>query len=217
MKHIVRTLAVFFLMGTALSLADTVYISDITKINMRSGMGTDYRIIAMLDTGQTVELLEQTDGWARIRVDGGKEGWVLSRMLTTQEPCARVLGRAQSQLKEAQEELVTLSEENARLKEENALLTDETTQNNQVASKLKQEYDSLKAESADFFTVKQKLEAAQRETERQKDIAESAESELKELRRDSNWRWFLSGAAVLLSGIILGSISRKKRSPTLLR
>jgi SH3 domain protein len=184
---------------------------------MRSGKGVDYRIIAMLDTGQTVELLEQSDGWAKIRLGDGKEGWVLSRMLTDQEPCGLTLERTQKELANLREAMAELTTENSRLSEENALLGQENTQNSRTASNLQKEYNSLKAESADFFTVKQQLEAARRETERQKNIAESAEAELKELRRDTRWRWFLSGAAVLLTGIILGGVNRKRKSGSLLR
>ncbi|ACL06011.1 SH3 type 3 domain protein [Desulfatibacillum aliphaticivorans] len=217
MRRYILAVIFFVLFGTSPSFADTIYIGDITKINMRSGKGVDYRIIAMLDTGQTVELLEQSDGWAKIRLGDGKEGWVLSRMLTDQEPCGRALERTQKELARLREAMAELTTENSRLSEENSLLGQENTQNSQTASNLQKEYNSLKAESADFFTVKQQLEAARRETERQKNIAESAEAELKELRRDTRWRWFLSGAAVLLTGIILGGVNRKRKSGSLLR
>ncbi|MBI9073939.1 MAG: TIGR04211 family SH3 domain-containing protein [Desulfatibacillum sp.] len=217
MRYTAWTMAFLFFLGATLSLADTVYISDYSKINMRSGMGTDYRIVSILTTGQKVELVEQKEGWARIRLDDGKEGWVLSRLVTDQEPCRRVLESVQQELGRVQEELMSFSDKNAQLKEQNALLQTEADQSGQTASKLRKELDSLQAESADFFTLKEKLEAAQRENERQEQIAQSAEAELKELRKDANWRWFLSGAAVLLFGIILGSISKRRRSSNLLR
>ena len=45
---------------------------------MRSGPGTDYRVLVLLAEGEEVNVLgrDETGGWSKISVDSGEEGWV---------------------------------------------------------------------------------------------------------------------------------------------
>jgi hypothetical protein len=54
------------------------------SVNMRSGPGTDYGILARVTRDTEVEVLEVFEnGWLRIRVlDGSRIGWVSSRLVT---------------------------------------------------------------------------------------------------------------------------------------
>ena len=44
-----------------------------TRLNVRSGAGKDNNIVRQLDNGAKVEIIEISDGWARI----GKDEWVM--------------------------------------------------------------------------------------------------------------------------------------------
>lgn len=60
---------------------------DATRVNMRSGPSTDYRVLDTLTQGTAVEVLEiDTAGaepWARLRVvNSGLEGWMAEIFLT---------------------------------------------------------------------------------------------------------------------------------------
>lgn len=59
---------------------------DATRVNMRSGPSTDYRVLDQLLQGTTVDVLENgPDGWVRLRVvDTGIEGWMSGEFLTGQ-------------------------------------------------------------------------------------------------------------------------------------
>lgn len=54
------------------------------RVNMRSGPGTDYRVLDTLTRGTSAEIIEMNqNGWARIRVqDTGQIGWMSARLLT---------------------------------------------------------------------------------------------------------------------------------------
>lgn len=56
-----------------------------SRVNMRSGPGTDYGVLDTLPRGTETEVLEvDATGWARIRVIGsGQIGWMAERLLTT--------------------------------------------------------------------------------------------------------------------------------------
>ncbi|MBW2438733.1 MAG: TIGR04211 family SH3 domain-containing protein, partial [Deltaproteobacteria bacterium] len=62
--------------------AETMYISDLLKITLRSGPSTENKILAVLESGQTVEVITPGDEWTKVRQANGNEGWVLSRYLT---------------------------------------------------------------------------------------------------------------------------------------
>ena len=54
-----------------------------TRVNMRTGPGTDYSVIVALPQGTETEVLEVVDGWARVRVtQTGALGWMAERLLT---------------------------------------------------------------------------------------------------------------------------------------
>ncbi|MEL6641415.1 MAG: SH3 domain-containing protein [Pseudomonadota bacterium] len=55
-----------------------------SRVNMRSGPSTDFRVLDTLPRGTEAEVLEvNSDGWARIRLTTtGQEGWMAERLLT---------------------------------------------------------------------------------------------------------------------------------------
>jgi len=46
------------------------------KINIRSGPGTDFRIVGKAYYGVVFETLEQRDGWAKVKHETGLVGWI---------------------------------------------------------------------------------------------------------------------------------------------
>ncbi len=54
-----------------------------SRVNMRSGPSTDFRVLDTLPRGTEAEILEvNADGWARIRLmSTGQEGWMAERLL----------------------------------------------------------------------------------------------------------------------------------------
>ncbi|MBX6394864.1 MAG: LCP family protein [Alicyclobacillaceae bacterium] len=45
-------------------------------VNVRTGPGTTYPVIGRLTRGTTFEVLEKLDGWVRVRISDGREGYV---------------------------------------------------------------------------------------------------------------------------------------------
>lgn len=69
--------------------AATRYVSDDLTINMRTGMGNQYAITEILESGTPVEVLQADGkGYTLVRAPDGKQGWVLTRFLDNQ-PSAR--------------------------------------------------------------------------------------------------------------------------------
>ena len=48
---------------------------------LRSGPGTSYKSTALLDAGRKAKVVERKDGWVKLRLSTGTEGWVRSDLL----------------------------------------------------------------------------------------------------------------------------------------
>lgn len=55
------------------AIGKTYTVNVKTRLNVRTGVGKDNDIIRQLDNGDKIEVLEISDGWARI----GKSEWVM--------------------------------------------------------------------------------------------------------------------------------------------
>src|SRR5690606_5486130 len=83
------------------AVAQTVYVSDVFYVPVRSGAGTQFRIVHQgIRSGLQMTLLgESTDGeWANIRTEGGLEGWIPTQYLLREQPARMQLTAAQSRL-----------------------------------------------------------------------------------------------------------------------
>ena len=65
--------------GTAISGYGRVAAST---LNVRSGAGTNYSVVAKAYKGDKVELLESSNGWYKVKLSNGKVGWSSSKYIT---------------------------------------------------------------------------------------------------------------------------------------
>lgn len=200
--------AVFLLCLAPLSnvSAEPGWVSDQFEVMLRTGPSTGNAIERMLPSGTALEVVERDSesGYSRVRTAAGTEGWVLTRYLMN-EPSAR-------------EQLTTLT---GRLTNANAQGSTLTSQ----LGAIKGEYDSAKSEIASLQRANQQLENELAEIKRtaanvlaintqnqelreQLTTAEIASATLEQQNRELSSQttryWFMTGAAVLVVGMILG-------------
>jgi SH3 domain protein len=86
------------LLLSANSLAQEVrFISDKQFVPLRSGQGTQYRIVHRgLASGLRLEVEEinEETGYSQVTTPNGTQGWILSQYLTSEEPPRQQLARA---------------------------------------------------------------------------------------------------------------------------
>ncbi len=210
MRHLVFIGVLLILFSTAVQ-AETMYVSDLVEITLRTGQGIDHKIIAMIKSGQKVEVLEPTDQWTRIRLPSGKEGWVVSRFLTSKLPSRIELNK----LKEKHKALLALANSpyNAisKLKDENQKLKAELAVSEKTLNALKTSYETLESKSASLLKLQASSKnSVARFSEQQKEV-ERLEEELSKLERRRYVYWFLSGAAVLFVGFLMGFSAKRQR------
>ncbi|MCP4686809.1 MAG: TIGR04211 family SH3 domain-containing protein [Desulfobacterales bacterium] len=123
--------------------AETMYISDIMEITLRTGPGRDNKIITMISSGQKVEILRRAENWSKIRMTDGKEGWVLNRFLTVERSNRLKLKALEKEYEALKVKSGPLIEEKSRLKKENARLSAALAARVQETETLKEEVEKL--------------------------------------------------------------------------
>lgn len=174
--------------GAALFLSETVgqaataYVIDEVKLPFRSGPGTDRKIIDIISTGDRVEILEDGEEWAMVRLPDGKEGWVLKRYLTARKPSQLVLEELQQTHTQLSSRSDELGKENEALKADNAQLTTNLEEKTKALADLTRRYNELEeASEASNFQMRKYL------------------------------IFFFSGAGILFIGILLGLVMKRQR------
>ena len=190
------------------------YVSDALVITMRSGKSNEHRIIRTLESGDKLRILNREKKYTKVKTDKGETGWVLTRYLSS-EPAARVL------LPPIKAKLETLEKENAELSSSLKTITKERDSLKVAAvslERLEKKHKKLLEESVrwkDAASKSTNLSEESKDLSRKNAILESQMDlmmrELKALRDGSNRLWFLSGAGVILVGIVLGVMIARSR------
>ena len=210
-------LGIVLMFFSANGLAETMYVTDKLKLTLRSGPSLEHKILAVIESGQQVELLEPGEDWSLVRTAGEKEGYVLTRYLLP-EPTHNVrLEKLQSKHKALMQQAATLLEENTRFKKEGRKLKSTLDVNEKALNKLRVDYEKLKAGSAEYIELKEKFKTVSGQLAEQTKRAEALDEELRSIEINQYIKWFLAGSGVLLVGFIVGfSARRQRRRPSLL-
>ena len=207
----------FFLMVSP-ALSETTYITDEIRVMVRSDPGGDRKIIAMPMSGTRVEVLQQSeDGWSRVRLPNEKEGWLLTRYLSQGPPSKEVIAKLKSDNQVLRQRAKTLNEENSRLKGERGEFQKALSKQTQTANTLKESYETLKKGSSEYLSLKASYEKISEDLATKTKRLAELKKELNAVQKSKSLQWALSGAGVLLLGLIIGYMSRRpRRRPSLL-
>lgn len=190
----------------------SVFVSDVIRVAVRSGPGSEHKSLAVTESGQALEMLKPGDEWSLVRLPNGTEGYILSRFLTEAQPGRYQLLRLEEKIKTLTTQAAALLEENNRLKAEKEQMAAAASDGQRALDALRAEFERFRSETADGAALKAKADALAEELEQKtRQIAElSARPE--DLFPVTTLYWFLAGAGVLLVGFLTGySIKRQRR------
>ena len=214
--RIVITGAVIVFFAT-MAYAETRYVTDKMQITFRTGPGNDRKILSLLNSDQSVALLQTEGEWANVSLQNGKEGWVLQRYLSPEVPCRIRITEINHALERLKIELETAQKANQQLEADRANLTTNQKNTRQELENTKQSYEKLKKDAAGFLELKVRYDKTAERLLTQTQKAESLDEALTQTLKKQNIRWFIGGAGVLLVGFIMGFGSkRQKRHSSLL-
>ncbi|WP_166265418.1 TIGR04211 family SH3 domain-containing protein [Marinobacter caseinilyticus] len=188
--------------------AETAYIDDTLFAPIRSGEGTQYRILHNgLRSGTPVELLERSEsGYSRVRTRDGIEGWIVSRFLSDQ-PIARdrlvatskELERTKSQLSEVREQLQGLQSERDQLASSEQTLESRS-------ETLARELEKVKTISANALTLDRRNRELQEANQKLRNDVEVLTAERERLESNSERDFMLLSAGLVLLGVFLAVV-----------
>ena len=188
--------------------AESVWVSDQFEIMLRTGPTTSNAIERLLGSGTQLESLE-TDaesGYSRVRTSAGTEGWVLTRYLMGEPPAREQLIRLSSQLTNANARGSSMGSQLNSIETEYQAATQRVSALESERDQLQSELAEIKRTAANVLAIdKQNKEFRQQLTDTEIEVS-VLEEENSSLSAQGNRYWFISGALVLLGGVMLGLI-----------
>lgn len=204
-----RLIFCFLLVVSSLATAQarTVWVDDKLYLPVRAGAGTQYRIIEnALPSGTPLEVLEEGDGYTRVRTPKGTEGWVASQYLS-KTPIAR------DRLKAVTQELEKTRAELARLREQLKQVTDERdslkTSEASLADRsesLQEELQRIKNIAADAINLDRRNRELSAENQKLRNDLEVLTAENERLEASREYDFMLLGAGLVFAGVLLALI-----------
>lgn len=205
MKKLGLAFLLFFaLIDTA--MAQTAYVSDVLYITLRTGKDDSFRIIKSLKSGTKMEIIEKDGTYAMVRLEDGTEGWVQERFIIDEPTNELKLASVERKLERVQTESSQLKEKYDKTRSE---LKDTEKERKTLASKA----TKLEKQNTEFQDVaarpiqldRENKELRTKNAELTKEMAE-LKAENDELRGAENRDWFLTGAGVVLLGVLIGLV-----------
>mgnify|MGYP003630224919 FL=1 len=214
-KRITSLIIGILLSATAHSA--TVYISDVQFVAIREGLDNSTRAVERgLKSGTPLDVIEQNDGYTKVRTPSGNEGWVADYFLSEDMVIRDQLDTLRTRLskstesrteivdtlKLSQQKIQELSNINTSLNDENESLKQQL----QTAAELSEKARAIVSQNDD---VSYQIESLKQQ-------ASTAVAQSEKLQDTTEQKWFMLGAVTLFGGLLLGALlpllRRKKNS-----
>ena len=206
MKTMLRAAVFFAVLAAPAAFAAPAWVSDQFEITLRTGPSTSNSIQLMIDSGTRVEVLERDadSGYSRVRTAGGTEGWVLSRYLMSEPSAREQLQTLSGQLTNANSRGSSLDSQLTAIRAEYDSANNSIRQLEREKAAVEEELAEIKRTAANVLAINEQNQSLMDQLAAAQIRADTLEQENRELTSQTTRYWFMTGALVLLVGIILG-------------
>ncbi len=186
--------------------AQSAWVSDQFEVTLRTGPSTSNTIVLMLPSGTALEVLERDDeaGYARVRTAAGTEGWVLIRYLMNEAGAREQMEALASRLTNANAQGTTLSSQLDAVKSEYDAAMRQISSLESENKRLEQELADIMRTVANVLAIDNQNKELHEQLATAEIQAATLEQQNRELTSQTTRYWFMSGALVLVVGMILG-------------
>lgn len=196
----------FLIFVSPAAFGEPAWVSDIFEITLRTGPSTSNSIQLMISSGTQLEVLERDaeTGYSRVVTPGGTEGWVLTRYLMNERSAREQLETLSSQLTNANSRGTSMGSQLTAIKAQydTANTRIETLEREKAA--VEKELAEIKRTAANVLGINQQNRTLMDDLASAQIRADTLEQENRQLSSQTTRYWFMSGALVLLVGIVLG-------------
>jgi SH3 domain protein len=142
-----RVSAALVVLAAVSASAETSWVKDELRLNLRSGPGNEYRIKGFIKTGDSVTILSRREGWVQVRTTAPDpdDGWIEDGFLSPDPPAAMRLDRMKTETAEARGQFGSLTERVKQLETENGQFKEEDAKQKEELEDLTRENMELKA------------------------------------------------------------------------
>lgn len=221
MNRLTRLLpALLLLLAAGATAQDIRYITDTLYVPVRSGQGTEFRIVHRgLPSGTRVTVGEVNDetGYAFITTDRGTEGWVLSRYLMEEEPAADRLEDLQTRYDAILGDEDSLRAQLVEAQEAEAASAAEVERLRSLVASAQTEVTEMKRISGNALTLDTNNRRLIEEAQVMQTRIEVLEADNQRLKDSEDSTAFINGALAVLLGVIIALVVprlRPKRRPS---
>ena len=186
--------------------AQSVWVSDQFEVMLRSGPSTSNAIERMLPSGTSLEVIERDDtaGYSRVRTAAGTEGWVLTRYLMSEPSAREQLETLTRRLTSANSEGLSLSSQLDAVKGEYDAASRQISALESEKGRLEQELAEIKRTSANVLSINNQNKDLREQLANTEIQVATLQQQNRELTGQTTRYWFMTGALVLVVGMILG-------------
>lgn len=205
-KHVFAASLACALFLTSAASAENAWVTDQFEVTLRSGPSTSNAIELMLKSGSELEVLDRDaeTGYTRVRTGGGTEGYVLTRYLMS-EPAARdQLARLTSQLTNEASRGSSLNSQLGAIRSEYDTATKKIATLEREKGDLEEELAEIKRTAANVLAINNQNKQLREQLAAEEIRVATLEQENRELTSQTTRYWFMSGALVLVVGMVLG-------------
>jgi len=186
--------------------AEPAWVSDQFEVMLRSGPSTSNAIERMLPSGTALEVVERDNeaGYSRVQTAAGTEGWVLSRYLMNEPSAREQLVTLTSRLTNANAAGSSLTSQLDAIKGEQDSATRQITSLERDKTRLENELAEIKRTAANVLSIDNQNKDLRERLNAAETTVGALEQQIRELTSQTIRYWFMTGALVLVVGMILG-------------
>ena len=211
-------------------LAKSGYISDRLIVYIKDSIEAPNKNIGRVQTGDKVDIIETKDNYHLIKTDDNQEGWILKQYILFSEPKEMVIKTIQAENSALREQLAEQEETNAK-KLEDVRHSFKKAGDQDVLVKKAEELKELSSKGDRLLARNKALEISIQAKERENSTLENKRKKLAEkinqldanlakirkagltsiLGLDPRITWLLTGAFILLVGMLIGKSGKRKQ------
>lgn len=183
------------------------YVTDSFEITLRTGPSTGNKIVGMLASGQPVETVRTEGEWSLVRVPGDeKEGWVVSRYLIDRLPWEIQARKLQEEATRLRTKLGQTEKDLGAVSQQSQELAVQLKRKTQELERLQKDHSDLQRGAEGYLKLRALHTKTEKDLETARDELLRVSTENERMRSSQMITWFLKGALVVLSGLLIGAL-----------
>jgi SH3 domain protein len=205
-KQLFYMLLLTIITATSYAAVEKRYVGDKIWLQLRSGPGSDFRILKALPSGEHLIFREQTEdkNYTKVTTDKGVEGWVLTRFLEDEPIAKEKLILSQRELVKIKAELDTLKQQTDALSAEKSSLSGDRSSLTRDNKKLEKELKRIKEISANALQLDSKNTKLTKRNQELEIQLETLTAENTRLKDNKERTFMIIGGGLIIFGLFLG-------------